>query len=104
MEHAGSSLLESDQIVDKCGDLSSSSLEPSPKKFKLFTPYDLTPSTPAAPQMNDSCGSRQDTSSAGSSEAASSEFDFDKNHPSSDEFEEDEGEDEEEINIEEVEV
>ena len=53
--------------------------------------------------MNDSCGSRQDTSSAGSSEAASSEFDFDKNHPSSDEFE-DEGEDEEEINIEEVEV
>ena len=39
--------------------------------------------------MNDSCGSRQDTSSAGSSEAASSEFDFDKNHPSSDEFEDD---------------
>ena len=53
--------------------------------------------------MNDSCGSRQDTSSAGSSEAASSEFDFDKNHPSSDEFEDD-VEDEEEINIEEVEV
>ena len=103
MEHTGSSLLESDQNGDKCGDLSSSSLEPSPKKFKLFTPYDLTPSTPANPQMNDSCGSRQDTSSAGSSEAASSEFDFDKNHPSSDEFE-DEGEDEEEINIEEVEV
>ena len=83
--------------------MSSSSLEPSPKKFKLFTPYDLTPSTPANPQMNDSCGSRQDTSSAGSSEAASSEFDFDKNHPSSDEFEDD-VEDEEEINIEEVEV
>lgn len=102
MEHAGSSLLESSDNIPN-GDLSSSSLEPSPKKFKLFTPYDLTPSTPANPQMNDSCGSRQDTSSAGSSEAASSEFDFDKNHPSSDEFE-DEPEDEEEINIEEVEV
>ena len=47
--------------------VSSSSSETSPaKKFKLFTPYDLTP--------NDSCGSRTDPSDP-SDRSSDSEFD-----------------------------
>ena len=99
------SLSNPDNLQTAADSSSSSSLEPSPKKeFKLFTPYNLDHGSNPAP--NDSCGStRQDTS--GSSEAASSEFDFDKN--GSDDgllFDEEEDDDEiedddDEINIEE---
>ena len=52
---------------EKISTESTSSVEISPaKKFKLFTPYDLTP--------NDSCGSRTDPSDP-SDRSSDSEFD-----------------------------